>query len=108
MLKRITIIALKELFPNADRPCQKSTKVTLTFSTSRYYQSQKDSFSESEDFSEAGSLQIIQGESDTQSASDNFQSLVFHSESSITDDTRSYIVFSTMFMNFELSSGDFV
>ena len=24
------------------------------------------------------------------------------------DDTRSYIVFSTMFMSFELSSGDFV
>jgi len=37
----------------------------------------KDSFSESEDFSEAESLQILQGESDTQSASDNFQSLVF-------------------------------
>ena len=77
MLKRITIIALKEFFPNADKPCQKSTQVTLTFSTSEYYQSQKDSFSESEDFSEAESLQILQGESDTQSASDNFQSLVF-------------------------------
>jgi len=24
------------------------------------------------------------------------------------DDTRSYIIFSTMFMSFELSSGDFV
>jgi len=26
----------------------------------------------------------------------------------VADDTRSYIVFSTMFMSFELSSGDFV
>jgi len=32
----------------------------------------KDSFSESEDFSEAESLQILPGESDTPSASDNF------------------------------------
>jgi len=44
----------------------------------------KDSFSESEDFSEAESLQILQGESDTPSGSDNFQSLIFHSEASIT------------------------
>jgi len=26
----------------------------------------------------------------------------------VIDDTRSYIVFSTMFMSFELSSGDFI
>ena len=44
----------------------------------------KDSFSESEEFSEAESLQIPQGESDTPSASDNFESLIFRSKASIT------------------------
>jgi len=42
----------------------------------------KDSFSESEEFSEAESLQILQGESDISSASDNLQSLIFLSEAS--------------------------
>ena len=77
-------LPLKALFPNADRRVRSLQKITLTFPLPSTFRVKKIPFQSLIIFSEAESFQILQGESETSSASDNFQSLIFHPESSIT------------------------